>query len=231
IPLEDIASVLEHPERLIGLHFFNPAHTLPLVEVVRGSNSDEHWVEKGARFSKAIGKTPLVVKSAPGFLVNRVLAPYIMAALEEEGRGTPKEVIDRACVDFGMPMGPVELADSVGLDIMASVAEQLGHPVAEDSKMHQLLKAGKVGRKKEEGYYRWVDGKAQRDEVSSDGHDLPALAEKLLRPMAEECQRCLDDGIVEDADLIDGGVIFGTGFAPFRGGPLTWVRRLDGAAS
>ncbi|MDC0948176.1 3-hydroxyacyl-CoA dehydrogenase NAD-binding domain-containing protein [Gammaproteobacteria bacterium] len=231
IPLEDIASVLDQPQRLIGLHFFNPAHTLPLVEVVQGNTADPAWIEKGARFSKAIGKTPLVVKSAPGFLVNRVLAPYIMAALAEVDRGTPKEVMDKACVDFGMPMGPVELADSVGLDIMASVAEQLGHAVPEESSMSQHLKNGRVGRKKGEGYYRWTDGKIQRDDVSSEGHDLSALAEKLLRPMAEECQRCLDDGIVEDADLIDGGVIFGTGFAPFRGGPLTWIRTLDGAAS
>ncbi|HUJ36047.1 MAG TPA: 3-hydroxyacyl-CoA dehydrogenase NAD-binding domain-containing protein [Hyphomicrobium sp.] len=217
--IEDIAAGLPDPGRLIGLHFFNPVALMPLVEVVRGAESREDEVKRGAAFVAAIDKFPLITKSVPGFLVNRVLTPYMFGAMQRLEHGEDKERIDEAARTFGMPMGPIELADAVGLDVCANVSKILKFP-SQGSQLERLVAAGKLGKKTGEGFYVWKDGKAQKSERMFDKADMERLGRELIEPMIAEAQRCLDERIVESADLVDGGVIFGTGFAPFRGGPL-----------
>ncbi|MGO9983307.1 MAG: 3-hydroxyacyl-CoA dehydrogenase NAD-binding domain-containing protein [Rhodomicrobium sp.] len=230
LPIEQIASALKDPGRLIGLHFFNPVPALPLVEVVRGPQSREEEVRKGAGFVTQIGKFPLIVKSVPGFLVNRVLAPYMFDALKRMAEGTPKEQIDAAAEKFGMPMGPIELVDVVGLDVALSVAKVLGMPTPEDNPLMRLVGQKKLGKKSGEGFYKWVGGKAQKMAVNADSAGLEALGSDLVKPLIDECEKSLAEGVVPDADHVDAGVIFGTGFAPFRGGPLHYRASLKEAA-
>ncbi len=226
IPLDELATALKEPRRLIGLHFFNPVAKMPLVEVVYDAATDAKWCERGSAFVTAIGKYPLPVRSAPGFLVNRVLMPYLMEALKIYSEGVPKEAIDEAALAFGMPMGPVELADTVGLDICLDVAKNLDDEVAgpEREVLEQLVESKKLGKKSNEGLYRWEKDKPLRNRDAAKGHDLNRLADRLIKPMLDECETCLSEDIVADADLLDAGVIFGTGFAPFRGGPLHYRR-------
>lgn len=225
IELERIAEGLVNPSRLIGLHFFNPVAQLPLVEVIRSKFNTDLDIARGASFAIAIAKSPVVVKSAPGFLVNRVLMPYMLAAVNRVEAGESPELLDAAAVAFGMPMGPVELMDTVGLDIGRSVADELGHPVPETSRFSQLIAAGKLGRKSGEGFYRWVDGKAQKGETPPHA-DLAGLGRDLVQPMVDMTEIVVTEGVVASADLADIGVILGTGFAPFLGGPLK--ARADG---
>ena len=233
LPIEQIASALKDPGRLIGLHFFNPVPALPLVEVVRGPQSREDEVRKGAGFVTRIGKFPLIVKSVPGFLVNRVLAPYMFDALRRVAEGTPKEQIDAAAEKFGMPMGPVELVDVVGLDVALSVAKVLGMPTPEDNPLMRLVSQKKLGKKSGEGFYKWAGGKPQKMAVSAAPAKLEELGRELVKPLIDECEHALADGVVASADHVDAGVIFGTGFAPFRGGPLhyrEWLKQAGPAA-
>ena len=227
IELERIAEHLKQPERLIGLHFFNPVAQLPLVEVIRSTFNTDAEIGKGAAFALAIGKSPVVVKSAPGFLVNRVLMPYMLGAVERVERGESKELLDAAAVAFGMPMGPIELMDTVGLDVGKSVATELGHGVPEGSKFDALVKAGKLGRKTGEGFYKWVDGKAQKGETPAHA-DLAGLGRELVKPLVDMTEVVVAEGVVANEGLADIGVIMGTGFAPFLGGPLK--ARKDGKA-
>jgi len=224
LKLEDIAKPLEDPGRLVGLHFFNPVAQLPLVEVVRGEATREEEIGKACRFVTAINKLPLIVKSCPGFLVNRVLAPYMMEAVRLYQEGQPRDKIDQAALKFGMPMGPMELMDMVGLDICNKVGEELDLAPKSDGKtdnvLATLVKQGKLGKKTGEGFYVWVDGKPKREEAQYDDAELERLGIELVTPMIDEAERALADHVVEDADHVDAGVIFGTGFAPFRGGPL-----------
>jgi len=225
IPLAELADVFEDPSRLIGLHFFNPVAKMPLVEIVYDKTSNSDRVNDGCSFATQIGKFALPVTSTPGFLVNRVLAPYMRNAMQMHREGVPKEALDKAAERFGMPMGPVELADTVGLDVGMGVIDTLmGDEAGEDRKiLEDMVKAGKLGKKSGEGFYRWVKGKPQRDANAHEGHDLDELAEKLMQPYFDECRSCLADKVVEDADLLDAGMIFGTGFAPFRGGPINYL--------
>jgi 3-hydroxyacyl-CoA dehydrogenase/enoyl-CoA hydratase/3-hydroxybutyryl-CoA epimerase len=225
IMIENIAEPLADPGRLIGIHFFNPVAQMPLVEVIKGERSREEEVQKGCAFVTAIDKFPLIVRSSPGFVVNRVLGPYMMAALQRVERGESKEKIDEAARTFGMPMGPVELADTVGLDVCASVGNILKMAPAGGSKLDQMVAAGKLGKKSGEGFYVWKDGKPQKapPEKPWDKAELELLGRELVDPLIRECERVRDERIVESADLVDAGVIFGTGFAPFRGGPLHFV--------
>jgi len=225
--IEDIAQSLKDPGRLIGLHFFNPVEKMPLVEIVQGEQSRTEEVEKGAAFVNHIGKMPLIVKSCPGFLVNRVLAPYLLGSIARLQEGTPKEKLDAAAEKFGMPMGPIELADVVGLDVCMNVNETLGSGPAQDSDLGRLVAAGKLGKKTGQGFYTWDKGKAQKSGTEYDEAELEKLGEEMLKPLIDECERVLEDGIVANADLVDAGVIFGTGFAPFRGGPLHYRRSQD----
>lgn len=227
IELERIAEKLKAPERLIGLHFFNPVAQLPLVEVIRSTFNTDAEIGKGAAFALAIGKSPVVVKSAPGFLVNRVLMPYMLGAVQRVEAGESKELLDAAAVAFGMPMGPIELMDTVGLDVGKSVATELGHGVPEGSQFDRLVKEGKLGRKSGEGFYKWVDGKAQKGAVPAHA-DLAGLGRQLVKPLVDMTEVVVAEGVVANDGLADIGVIMGTGFAPFLGGPLK--ARKDGKA-
>ncbi len=219
IMIEDIAKPLADPGRLIGIHFFNPVAQMPLVEVIKGASTREEEVRKGCAFVAAIDKFPLITKSSPGFVVNRVLGPYMMAAMERLEKGETKENIDEAARTFGMPMGPIELADTVGLDVCAHVGKILGRS-AEGSKLEALVKGGNIGKKSGRGFYVWKDGKAEKGAVTAGVATLEKLGRELVEPLIAECVKVRDEGVVANADLVDAGVIFGTGFAPFRGGPL-----------
>jgi 3-hydroxyacyl-CoA dehydrogenase / enoyl-CoA hydratase / 3-hydroxybutyryl-CoA epimerase len=191
------------------------------VEVVRGAETREDEVQKGAAFVTAIDKFPLITKDVPGFLVNAVLTPYMFAAMKRLETGTDKEKIDAAARHFGMPMGPIELADNVGLDICAHVAKTLGGGT-EGSKLAELVAAGKLGKKSGQGFYEWKDGKPVKSDTEYSKSDLESLGRELVQPLIEGSKKSLADGVVANADLVDAGMIFGTGFAPFRGGPLYW---------
>ncbi|NMF91305.1 3-hydroxyacyl-CoA dehydrogenase NAD-binding domain-containing protein [Aromatoleum petrolei] len=218
--IEDIATGLADPRRLVGIHFFNPVALMPLVEVVRGAQSDDAALRRAAAFVRRLDKLPLPVKSAPGFLVNAVLGPYMLEALRCVEEGIAPETVDAALLAFGMPMGPAELVDTVGLDIAVAAGKALAGAGAEPPpKLLALVAAGHLGRKSGQGYYRWADGKAQKGAPGA----IPAgLAERILAPLIAAARRCVDQGVVADADLADAGVIFGTGFAPFTGGPLNY---------
>jgi 3-hydroxyacyl-CoA dehydrogenase/enoyl-CoA hydratase/3-hydroxybutyryl-CoA epimerase len=217
IPLETIATSLHDPSRLIGLHFFNPVARMMLVEVVAGRDSAPPALSRGAAFVRAIDRLPLPVRSAPGFLVNRVLAPYLMTAMRCVDEGIAPEAVDEAAVAFGMPMGPIELADTVGLDICLAVGRLLADEREAPRRLVAHVDAGELGKKTGRGFYAWVDGKPQKAGSAS----VPAdLAARLVDPLVAEAKRALAEGIVADADLVDAGAIFGAGFAPFRGGPL-----------
>jgi 3-hydroxyacyl-CoA dehydrogenase/enoyl-CoA hydratase/3-hydroxybutyryl-CoA epimerase len=227
LSLEDIAKPLKDPGRLVGIHFFNPVAQLPLVEVIRGKDTREEEVRKATSFVTAIKKLPLIVKSCPGFLVNRVLTPYMMEAVRRYAEGTPRDKIDQAALKFGMPMGPLELMDLVGLDIANKVGAELGSGTPQDNPLSRLVTAGKLGKKTGEGFYVWENGKPKRGETKYDDAELDRLGRELIKPMLDECERALADGIVANADHVDAGVIFGTGFAPFRGGPLHYRRAQE----
>jgi 3-hydroxyacyl-CoA dehydrogenase/enoyl-CoA hydratase/3-hydroxybutyryl-CoA epimerase len=218
LKLADIARTMKNPSRLVGLHFFNPVPQLQLVEVVKGDATDPELAQRGAAFVRQIDKLPLPVKDAPGFLVNRVLGPYMASAFRMLEAGVKAETIDKAATAFGMPMGPIELADTVGLDICAAAGKALaGADATPPRKLDELLKAGKLGKKTGEGFYRWEKGKPAKG--AADPVD-EALIGRVMDPYLVEAKKAVDEGIVADADLADAGLIFGTGFAPFRGGPL-----------
>ena len=222
LKLADIGAQFRNPSRLVGIHFFNPVPQLQLVEVVTGANTDAEVARKAAAFVRQIDKLPLPVKDSPGFLVNRVLGPYIDQALRMVDDGVAPETLDAAAVAFGMPMGPIELADTVGLDICLAVGKELAGEHAEvPKKLAELVAAGNLGRKTGRGFYAWKDGKARKGSSRNVPSDLGA---KLMAPYLREARAAVAEGIVADADLADAGLIFGTGFAPFRGGPLNYLK-------
>jgi 3-hydroxyacyl-CoA dehydrogenase/enoyl-CoA hydratase/3-hydroxybutyryl-CoA epimerase len=225
IRLEELRSVLHEPERFIGLHFFNPVAALPLVEVIRCDDTVQDVLDAGFAFVKDIGKFPLECASSPGFVVNRLLAPYMAEAMHLAESGVPLTTIDQAATDFGMPMGPIELLDSVGLDVILHVSQVLGAAFDREvpAMLAGMVENGQLGRKSGRGFYEWRDGKAVKPQA--DDSELPAdTGDRLILPMLNEAVACLTEGVVSDADLLDAGVIFGTGFAPFRGGPLHYAR-------
>jgi 3-hydroxyacyl-CoA dehydrogenase / enoyl-CoA hydratase / 3-hydroxybutyryl-CoA epimerase len=225
IMIENLCDALAQPSRLVGIHFFNPVSQLPLVEIVRGSHTDPQVVQDAQRFTRKLDKLPLPCKSAPGFVVNRILTPYINEAFFALESGIPAPVIDAVAVKFGMPMGPIELTDVVGLDVSLNVGKVLGGAFNRQvpELLLNLVAEKKLGRKTGQGFYRWVDGKVQKDDVK--GIAAPEdLEDRLILAMLNEAVACLREGIVSDADLLDAGAIFATGFAPFRGGPLQYAR-------
>jgi len=222
LKLADIGANFRNPSRLVGIHFFNPVAQLQLVEVVGGASTDAQVAKKAAAFVRQIDKLPLPVKDSPGFLVNRVLGPYIDQALRMVDGGLAPETLDAAAVAFGMPMGPIELADTVGLDICLAVGKELAGDHAEvPRRLAELVAAGNLGRKSGRGFYAWKDGKARKRSSGTVPADLSA---KLMAPYLREARAAVAEGIVADADLADAGLIFGTGFAPFRGGPLNYLK-------
>ena len=224
--LEPLAEKLARPGRLVGLHFFNPVPQMPLIEIVRSTSTEPQVMQGALSFARRLDKLPVPCRSAPGFVVNRVLMPYLHEAMFAAQEGVPLPVIDAAAVRFGMPMGPIELADVVGLDVALDVGEiiaaELGRPPPELARLKEKKEARKLGRKTGEGFYVWQDGKALKPEVHATAPQ--DLIDRLILVMVNECVACLREQIAEDADLIDAAVILGTGFAPFRGGPLAYAR-------
>jgi 3-hydroxyacyl-CoA dehydrogenase/enoyl-CoA hydratase/3-hydroxybutyryl-CoA epimerase len=226
IPLEQLRVGLRRPDRLVGLHFFNPVSRMQLVEVVSHEQVSADTLKKAYAFLGRIDRLPAPVKSAPGFLVNRALTPYLLEAMVMLDQGIQPETIDAAALKFGMPMGPVELADQVGLDICLHVAEQLktslNHPMPDVPKwLREKVEKGELGRKTGKGLYVWKDGEVVKDRVFAPPPD--EMTDRLILPMLDVCVACLREGVVADEDTVDGAIIFATGFAPFRGGPMHYV--------
>ena len=225
IKLEDLSSSLKQPGRLVGLHFFNPVAQMPLVEIIRGNETDDEVMKQASAFARNIGKLPLPVKSSPGFLVNRILMPYLLEAVTMVNEGIPPEVIDKAATAFGMPMGPIELADTVGLDICRSVASILSDALGMElpANLDAMVEGNKLGKKSGSGFYQYKKGKALKNKSAS-YKDSAEVQNRLVMRLLNEATMCLREEIVESSELIDAGVIFGTGFAPFRGGPMNYIQ-------
>ncbi|OZI46565.1 3-hydroxyacyl-CoA dehydrogenase NAD-binding domain-containing protein [Bordetella genomosp. 5] len=217
LSLARLRSVLQRPERLVGIHFFNPVAKMPLVEIVTCPGDTPEAGQRAAAFVAQLGKLPLPVHDAPGFLVNAVLAPYLLEAMRCVDEGIAPATIDAALTAFGMPMGPLELADTVGLDIVLDAGKQLTQQAEPPRCLRERTARGDLGKKTGAGFYRWQNGRAQKGQA---GTPPTGLAERLVTPLIERTARQVADGVVADADLADAGVIFGTGFAPFTGGPL-----------
>ncbi len=229
IPLETISKALDDPSRLVGLHFFNPVAKMQLVEIVRGQQSSEQALARARSFTIAIGRLPLDVKSSPGFLVNRILMPYLIEAMLMTEEGMPLSAIDTAAVDFGMPMGPILLADTVGLDICLSVAEELSGPlgIVVPEGLKQMVEAGNLGKKSGKGFYEYdKQGKVKAEAKSNAASGLAkhTLSERLVLRLVNEAMACLREGVVENEDAVDAGMVYGTGFAPFLGGPMHYAK-------
>lgn len=223
IVLEQLAEKLARPPRLVGLHFFNPVSRMPLIEVIRSKFAEAQSIQRGLAFSRQIDKLAIPCQSSPGFLVNRVLMPYLGEAVRAVEEGVPLPLIDRAAENFGMPMGPIELADVVGLDVIMSVGKVFFQEVAAPKTLVQLVEQKKLGKKTGAGFYVWQDGKPQKP-ASTERDPPPDLQDRMILALVNEAVAVLREQVVEDADLVDAGVIFGAGFAPFRGGPLQYAR-------
>jgi len=226
IPLDQLRTAVAKDSRFLGLHYFNPVAQMPLVEIVRQDHLDAANEKHALAFCKAIDKLPVPVKGTPGFLVNRILMPYLLEAMRLFKEGVPGPVLDKAAKKFGMPMGPIELADTVGLDVCASVGKEVGEFLGLEvpDGLDALIAAGKKGKKTGEGLYKWENGKPVKPQVDPNYQAPADISERMILPMLNEAVSCLHDGVVDDADLLDAGVIFGTGFAPFRGGPIQYIR-------
>jgi len=237
LSVTELAAATRHPERIIGIHFFNPVHRMQLVEVVVGRQTAPEVLQRAIRFVQQLGKLPVVVKDSPGFLVNRILMPYLIEAGYLCESGARIEDVDEAMLDFGMPMGPLRLIDEVGVDVANHVAETIAANFSPRLRapeiLPKMLKAGLLGRKSGRGYYIYGGrGKEPRvnpeidqfhcDTISAAlGRDT--LRARMVMLMVNEAARCLEEGIVGEAADVDFGMIMGTGFAPFRGGPLRFA--------
>src|SRR3977135_944870 len=227
IPLEQLRTGLQRPDHLVGVHFFNPVSRMQLVEVVSHDQVSADVLAKARAFLGRVDRLPAPVKSAPGFLVNRALTPYMLEAIVMLGEGKKRETIDAAAVEFGMPMGPIELADTVGLDICLHVADMLkaslDKPMPDLSHvLREKVEKGQLGRKSGKGFYDWKKGEAVKERDAP--APAPEMTDRLLLPMLDVGLACLREGLVADEDTVDGAMIFATGFAPFRGGPMHYAR-------
>ena len=226
IPLHELREGLQRPAQFAGLHYFNPVAMMPLVEIVRHDAMAPETERRLAAFCRAIDKLPVPVAGTPGFLVNRVLFPYMLEAATALAEGVPGPAIDKAATAFGMPMGPIELLDTVGLDVAAGVGAELAPFLGLQipASLSAPPQPGRRGKKDGQGLYRWENGKAVKPPLPQDYRAPEDLQDRLILPMLNECVACLHEGVVADAELLDAGVIFGTGFAPFRGGPIQYIR-------
>jgi 3-hydroxyacyl-CoA dehydrogenase / enoyl-CoA hydratase / 3-hydroxybutyryl-CoA epimerase len=230
IPLDELRGHIARPAQFAGLHYFNPVALMPLVEIVRHDAMSPQTEQRLAAFCKALDKLPVPVAGTPGFLVNRLLFPYMLEAATLYSEGVPPAAIDKAAVKFGMPMGPIELIDTVGLDVAYGVGQELAPflglqiPPA----LSNPPEDGKRGKKDGQGLYAWETtdkgSKPKKPPVPKDYRAPDDLEDRLILPLVNEAVAALHEGVVEDADLLDAGVIFGTGFAPFRGGPIQYVK-------
>ncbi len=226
IPLELLAESLNDPGRFVGLHFFNPVSMMKLVEVVKGASTSPETLKKATAFVISMDRLPLTVKSSPGFLVNRLLLPYLMEGMALAEEGVAMKVIDRAAKKFGMPMGPITLADTVGLDICLNVCDILSDSmnIKTPDSLRQMVKAGHLGKKSGRGFYSYAGGKQSEPEHQS-GHIEPDdMVDRMILRLVNEAVACIRENVVEDTDSLDAGMVFGTGFAPFRGGPMNYAR-------
>ncbi|WDS36144.1 3-hydroxyacyl-CoA dehydrogenase NAD-binding domain-containing protein [Pseudoxanthomonas sp.] len=225
IPLVELRDHIARPAQFGGLHYFNPVSMMPLVEIVHHDGMSAETGQRLAAFCKALDKFPVPVAGTPGFLVNRVLFPYMLEAANAYAEGIPGAVIDKAAVKFGMPMGPIELIDTVGLDVAAGVGRELSPFLGlQVPAALATVEPDKRGKKDGQGLYKWENGRAVKPEVPKDYQAPADLEDRLILPLLNEAVACLHDEVVADADLLDAGVIFGTGFAPFRGGPIQHIR-------
>ena len=222
IPLQEIGSALADPGRLIGMHFFNPVPVLPLVEIVYTDASNQDFVTRAMYVCGAMKKQPIRCKSAPGFLVNRALLPYMFRAIEAMLDGADPDKLDQALVAFGMPMGPIELCDQVGLDVCLDAGRVIGISDKAAAALSDLIEAGKLGRKTGSGFYAWDDKRAVRPRGEFAADELDNIAADLLAPLVAECRAAVAEGVVDSGDMADAACIFGIGFPAFRGGPLFW---------
>lgn len=228
IPLEIIGEALSDPGRLVGIHFFNPVALMQLVEIVHGQDTREEIVQQATAFTRHINKLPLPVTSTPGFLVNRILMPYLVEAVVMESEGINAATIDASALDFGMPMGPIELADTVGLDICLHVAQNLSlaYNLEVPQRLQQLVDKGKLGQKSGAGFYQYKKGKIRKSNKSAAVNK--EVTDRLILRLINEAVACQRENVVRSENLLDAGIIFGTGFAPFRGGPLQYLRTSGG---
>ncbi len=244
LSISDLAAETKHPERVIGLHFFNPVSRMKLIEVVIGKQTSDTTKERALAFARQIGKVPVVVRDSPGFLVNRVLFPYLLQAAEFFESGIPAEEIDAALVAWGMPMGPLRLIDEIGVDITVDIAatleKSLGARGATPAILRKMQDAKMLGRKTGSGFYKYegktqspndaleewrkpVAGDAVADRGEGDAAEGHHLALRLVYLMVNEAARCLEEKVVDSPEDADYGMILGTGFAPLRGGPLRFA--------
>ena len=232
IPITQIAEAAAHPDRVAGMHFFNPVHRMPLVEVIRGEKTSDETIATIFALAKKLGKTPIVVNDLPGFLVNRILAPYLSEAVRLVREGCRIEDVDRSMTDFGMPVGPLALLDEVGLDVAVKAGEVLQAAFPGRIKPggdEALVAAGRLGRKSGSGFYEYSEGKRgepspaayaalRAEPKASSPFPLDQMESRLALPMVNEALRLLSEGVTDSADTIDIATVFGLGFAPFRGG-------------
>lgn len=235
LSINAIASGLNDPTRVLGIHFFNPVHRMQLVEIVRGPRTSPAALDTALQYVKAIGKLPVLVKDSPGFLVNRILLPYMVESVRLFNEGCDVRRIDRVMLEFGMPMGPLRLTDEVGLDVAQHVAvdlqSRLAKPVPINDTLQQMIAKGWLGKKSGRGFYVFGDKKGAKEEPAGElsflqsagkgaGQDDATLCDRMVLIMINEAARCLEEGVVSAPEDVDFGMIFGTGWAPFRGGPL-----------
>jgi 3-hydroxyacyl-CoA dehydrogenase/enoyl-CoA hydratase/3-hydroxybutyryl-CoA epimerase len=241
LSITELAARTRHPERVIGVHFFNPVHRMQLVEVVVGRQTSPEVVRRAVKFVQQIGKLPVVVQDSPGFLVNRILMPYLMEAGYLFAHGARVEDVDESMLDFGMPMGPLRLIDEVGLDVSNHVAADLADKFSDRMQAPEvlalMLKDGLLGKKNGKGFYLHTPGKGEEPDVNPDtdrygvdarcaGLSREDLRNRMVLLLVNEAARCLEEGVVAEAADVDFGMILGTGFAPFRGGPLRFADQL-----
>lgn len=226
IPLEDIAAGMQDHSRLVGVHFFNPVAKMQLIEIIGAARTDAAELERAAAFAVQIDRQPLPARSSPGFLINRILSPYLQEAMTMVGEGISPAVIDEAAMEFGMPMGPIELADTVGLDICLHVGEVLAAALGGEvpAILRDKVAQGRLGRKNNRGFYEYKGKRVIRPKREEADLSVRDLRDRMILRMLNEAVACMREGVVTDADLIDVGMVFGTGFAPFRGGPIHYAR-------
>lgn len=227
LPLERLAAVLIKPNRLIGLHFLYPLAQCELVEVVHlGEKTQARIIEQACALVRQLNKLPLPIQSTPGLLVNRILLTYILQGIRLHQQHVPTVIIDKAGRDFGMPFGPLEWADILGLDYCRQLGETLSKtsPLLVPELLVDRVRSGKLGRKNGTGFYRYRHGRMLKPERARWDGNIAALQDKLVNQMSEEAALCLEQGIIENPDLLDAAMVFGAGFPAFRGGPLQYAR-------
>ena len=236
LSIVDIAEKMQHKERVVGIHYFNPVHKMKLVEVVRGECTSEETILKATQFVKKTGKLPVIVKDSPGFLVNRILMPYLIEAVNLANHGVNIEHTDKLLRKFGMPMGPFRLIDEVGGDVCQHVADDLLNRLEtkfpNSNLLRRMIEEGNLGKKTGQGFYKYNKGKSNGvcDVPVNDNFNINCeneeIVDRLILIMVNEAVRCLQEKVVESPKDVDFGMIMGTGWAPFRGGPISYCDNL-----